>query len=195
MKYLTRGNHKLPNHTAIFDLPEIKTCPGATKECLSYCYAKKATKVYKAVAPKREWNFQASMKDNFVSEICNEIQRMRGLVDVRLHSAGDFYNQAYVNKWTDIVKAFPKIRFTFYTKSFHLYDFSKLRKCKNVTAFASIDPTTPATRLPYAKGWKKATVIKKGDDNPKGYFVCPGSCKTCNHCYKGNTSNVAFHQH
>lgn len=193
---LSMGNRKLPKDTAIFDLPHLVTCPGATAECKTYCYAHKAERQYKQVLPYRYKNWEASKKPDFVEKMLALINsKKKHIRCIRLHSSGDFYNQAYVNKWTAIASALPSVRFTFYTKSFHLFDFAKLRALPNVTAFASIDPTTPIERLYPARDWDKATVICKGAEAPKGFFVCPGSCKECSHCYKAHATSVAFHQH
>ena len=44
------------------------------------------------------------------------------------------------------------------------------------------------------KGWKKATVIEN-THAPKGFFMCTGDCHTCSHCYKHETTSVAFKKH
>lgn len=193
--FVKKGNHKLPRTTAIFNLPHLVTCPGATAECKSYCYARKAERMYKQCLPYRYANWDASKRSDFAAKAIGELKRMRTKNAVRIHESGDFYNQAYVNKWVEIVKACPEYLFTFYTKSFHLFDFSKLRACKNVVAFASIDPTTPKERLEKAKGWAKATVLQEGKIARKGYFLCTGSCKSCKHCYRLGAGNVAFRKH
>ena len=191
---LTRGNHKLPRTIGIFNLPHRVTCPGATEECKKYCYARKAEVQYKQVIPYRYRNLELSKQKDFVERMCEEISHTRTMTAVRIHESGDFYNQAYVDKWAKIAKTFPHIQFTFYTKSFHLFDFSELRRLKNVTAFASVDPTTPSERLTHTKGWKKATVIEN-THAPKGFFMCTGDCHTCSHCYKHETTSVAFKKH
>ena len=194
-KLLKRGNHKLPRTTAIFNLPHLTTCPGATADCKKYCYARKAEVQYKQVLPYRYNNFAESKLDTFVQNICTELRHSRGITAVRVHESGDFYCQAYVDKWEAIARQFPNIQFTFYTKSFHLFDFTKIRELSNVTAFASIDPTTPLERLTKANGWAKATVILRTAKAPNGYFLCPGSCKSCTHCYNPKAHSVAFKQH
>lgn len=192
----SKGNRKLPKDTAIWNLPHRITCPGATKECLTYCYAKKAESgLYPQVLPFRYNNLRLSKRENFAELVINKLKRMRVLNAVRIHESGDFYNQKYLDKWTQVAKAMPHIQFTFYTKSFHLFDFSEIRKLKNVTAFASIDPTTPKVRLKKAEGWAHATVIAKHTQEPEGFFKCPGSCKKCPHCYQPDAKSVAFEQH
>lgn len=187
-----RGNHKLPSTIGIFNLPHRTTCPGATAWCIKHCYAQKAERIYKQVIPYRYYCFELSKRKDFVDLVNKELAHCRK-THLRIHESGDFYSQAYVNKWTQIIKANPNIRFTFYTKSFHLYDFRAMRKLPNVNAFASIDLTTPKERLCKARGWKKAYIIC--GEVPADTFVCPGSCKSCSHCYNKETGNVGFKPH
>lgn len=186
------GNHKLPKTIGIFNLPHLITCPGATSWCRLKCYAQKAERTYKNVLPYRHWNLEMSKRDDFVSMVNAELATARKQF-VRIHESGDFYNQTYVNKWYEIIKANPNIMFTFYTKSFHLFDFRKIRRLKNVNAFASIDLSTPKERLKKARGWMKAYILQ--GQTPCDVFVCPGSCKTCSHCYNKDTGNVGFNPH
>lgn len=189
----SKGNRKLPSTTVIFNLPHLVTCPGATDDCKRYCYARKAETAYKQVLPYRYRNLEASKQADFATNAINTLKSMRNVNCVRIHESGDFYNQAYVDAWTTVAQALPNLRFTFYTKSYHLFDFSKLRALPNVTAFASIDPTTPLATLKKSIGWQHATVTL--DKVPENFFECPGSCKSCTHCYEANASHVCFHKH
>ena len=193
-KLFQRGNHKLPREIAIFNLPHLITCPGATAECRQYCYARKAESQYPHSLPYRYKNWEASKRLDFVGFAIVELSHMRTVRAVRIHESGDFYNQEYLDKWVEIAKAMPNLIFTAYTKSLHL-DFSKFRKLPNTVLFASIDPTTPKWMLEKNKIKAKATVIPKDAKVPTGYFDCPGSCKVCTHCYTRPARSVAFHKH
>lgn len=192
--FFSRGNRKLPKTTAIFNLPHMTTCPGATEECKKYCYAAKAERMYKNTLPYRQRNYQASKEPTFVDEIVSELRRSRNITAVRIHESGDFYNQEYLNKWVEVASRMPNLVFTAYTKSLHL-DFSAMLKLPNVVLFASIDPTTPPHMLLANQISAVATVIPKKATAPEGFFTCPGSCKSCNHCYTIGAGSVAFHQH
>ena len=187
-----KGNRKLPDTIGIFNLPQRSTCPGATPWCKQYCYAKKAERQYKQTRPYRELNYKLSLQDNFVDMINKELKTC-GKKFIRIHESGDFYNQKYLDKWVSIVKANPNISFTFYTKSFAFLNFNKMKRCKNVIAFASLDPTTPKDQLKKAKHWKKAFIL--GAYVPKNTFVCSGSCKSCDHCYVQSKLKVGFRKH
>lgn len=187
-----RGNRKIPSHIGIFNLPRLTTCPGATDWCKRYCYARKAEYSYKQVRPYRELNYIISKGKDFVKLVNQELATCKKKV-IRIHESGDFYNQAYLNKWEKIIKANPQIHFTFYTKSYALLDFSRVRRLKNVSAFASVDPTTPVENLKKARRWHKAYIL--GESTPKDTFVCTGSCKSCSYCYQKEIQNVGFRKH
>lgn len=48
-----------------------------------------------------------------------ELRRVRKTY-IRIHDSGDFYSQAYLDKWVTIIKANPAKRFYCYTTSLHL---------------------------------------------------------------------------
>lgn len=193
-KLFQRGNRKLPREIAIFNLPHLITCPGATAECRKYCYARKAETMYPQSLPYRYRNWEASKRLDFVGLAVVELLKMRKVKAVRIHESGDFYNQEYLNKWVEIAKNCPHLIFTAYTKSLHL-DFSAFKALPNTVLFASVDPTTPAFMLERNHIRSKARVIKKNEKVPTGYFPCPGSCKNCSHCYTIGAKSVAFHKH
>ena len=194
-KIFSKGNRKLPTDIAIFNLPSRITCPGATEECKQYCYAKKAERMYKGALPFRYKNLELTKTAQFVDTAVEQLSRMHKLRAVRMHESGDFYNQSYLDKWVTIAKKFPDVIFTAYTKSLHL-DFSKMQRLKNVVLFASVDDTTKAHMLKKNKLKSKAIVIEStATEAPKGYFLCPGSCKKCPHCYTAKAGNVAFRKH
>jgi len=196
----SRGNKKLPRNIAIFNIPEIKTCPGKTKACSQLCYAIKATRQYPLTLLQRKRNLRVSISDQFVSRAIQELRRMKTADTVRIHEAGDFYNQKYLNKWIVIAKTIPELIFFAYTKSYSL-DYSKLSK--NFIIFYSSDWTTKN----YSVQLKNQAIMiqtRKKDHiqvhtkfNNKKVFQCPGSCKTCNYCYikPEKTKLVSFPLH
>jgi len=190
-KLLSRGNHKLPKTTAIFNLPAVMTCPRSTPECRKYCYARKAERMYPQVLPFRLTNLALTKSSAFVTDVSKELKNSRTVDTVRIHESGDFYDQKYLDKWITIAKTFPKLVFYAYTKSFHL-DFSK--RPSNFIVIFSDD----RNKLPqYHKALDGvARVIMKNEPVPNGFFLCPGDCKTCNYCYNLNKpKSVAFRIH
>ena len=133
-----RGNSKLVdmgkrlNEKVItFDMLAGHTCPMA-KDCLARvmvrngkkhlqklgkftCYAVKAELIYPAVYNLHKANYARTKRATFVSRAIREIQKS-GATIVRIHSAGDFYDYTYFQKWVEIAKALPHIKFFGYTK-------------------------------------------------------------------------------
>lgn len=126
MKRLLTQNSKLKKTSEItgiktydFALPALKTCPKAGA-CRSFCYASKGAYLWPAAKNKHAENFERTKKVAFIHEMCNEIDRFN-IEAVRIHSSGDFYSAAYLNKWLKIIKAMPDVTFYAYTKSLHLF--------------------------------------------------------------------------
>ena len=190
-KLLSKGNHKLPTSTAIFNLPSGRTCPGRTAKCLKHCYAKKAERQYPAVLPFRMRNWDTSKTDRFFDLISGELSRSRVITTVRIHESGDFYSEEYFRKWVDIALAFPELKFYAYTKVVTLG--TKFRP-DNFTLLLSDDDSV------YTNHWNNfegvTTVTPKNGVPEKGWFVCPGSCRTCNKCYDSSENKrVTFEEH
>lgn len=109
----------------------LNTCIGALA-CRAVCYAKQGAYVFPVVQKARKRNLKLSQQKNFVSLVVADLLRMRKVNTVRLHDAGDFYSQEYLEKWYEIAKALPELTFYAYTKSLHL-DFSKRPKNLRIT--------------------------------------------------------------
>lgn len=185
------GNKKLPKSTAIFNLPAVKTCPGRTSLCSVKCYALKAERLYLNVFPARKANLKASQDTSFVQLMIDKIKQSKRKV-FRIHEAGDFYNQDYLNKWFIIAEELPEVKFYAYTKSFHL-NFKD--KPDNFVLIASFDNTTTGNS------------IRQYEDN-KQYFdntftivdrhakaSCIQDCTKCNACWIGKGLNITVNQH
>lgn len=115
------SNRKLQKQNiASFDLPQGHTCPFAG-ECLKFCYAAKGSYNYPNVKNKYARNYEASLKDTFVKEANDSIKALPNVKFFRIHSSGDYYNKAYVQKWVEIAKQNPEKVFYSYTKSVILF--------------------------------------------------------------------------
>lgn len=145
----TKGNAKLLKtsggeyHVVGFGLPadvdfvgvdgeKRNTCPGALA-CRAVCYAKQGTYRFANVVKARHHNLDLSKRSDFVDLIIDDLSTMvikskrcrKPYNVVRLHDAGDFYSQRYLNDWSTIARSFPDVIFYAYTKSMHL-DLSKV---------------------------------------------------------------------
>lgn len=180
------GNMKMSCPT--WSIPEIKTCPGSTPLCRRYCYARKASRLYRFVCPCRENNLLACNSPGFV-------ERMVGLIAAkrpkffRIHEAGDFFSQEYLDKWNSICSSLPRIKFLAFTKSFHL-NYSRCPS--NLQIVWSIWPDTDHDKVP--EGPKNYT----GDCGDTGKsFPCHGKCDGCWKCWflKDLGMNVCTKRH
>lgn len=187
------GNKKLPTDTLIFNIPAKITCPGRTSLCTEKCYALKAEQLYKAVLPARQGNFEESRKDDFPYQMQLMIDKyIHKIKRVRVHEAGDFYNQKYLDQWFFIAGRFPKLQFYAYTKSFHL-DFRA--KPDNFVLIASFDQTSrPVNRLNYeAKRPFFQNTFSIVDRH--GPASCIQDCSVCDACWTGQGLNLTVNQH
>lgn len=109
-----------------FDIPAYKsstgliTCPHA-KDCIANCYARQGTYNFSNVKAKHEANLAATLRDDFVINMIIEVIESKASI-IRIHSAGDFYNREYIQKWFTIIDALPHVQFYAYTKSFKMFE-------------------------------------------------------------------------
>ena len=119
---LTKGNLKLDKSILIWSIPAIQTCPNC-QDCAKHCYARKAEKVYPAVLPCRNANWQAAESEDFVQAMVRLIKTTQKNAKkytpkaVRIHESGDFYSKAYAEKWAQIARQCPDLVFYGYTKA------------------------------------------------------------------------------
>lgn len=135
---LTSGNSKLDKNVLIFDLLAVETCVNCSS-CKASCYAIKAQRQYVGVYNKRMINtWLAFHAIDFLENKINEHLATSKKPYVRIHSAGDFINQDYINTWARIVKSNPSKKFYSYTKVDSIFDFSSLLENSNFNLVRSI---------------------------------------------------------
>jgi hypothetical protein len=120
------GEHKIigfgiPADTSFVDGKRNRnTCPGA-EHCREVCYAKQGTFLFNNVKAARLRALQSTMSANFVQDAISDLKRLsKRYTTVRVHDAGDFYSQEYLEKWYDIARMVPEMSFYAYTKSLNL---------------------------------------------------------------------------
>jgi hypothetical protein len=116
---LAMGNGKLGSSIFHFDLPAVVTCPGRSFVCEQVCYATRRRFRFPQVQERLQWCYQQSRRDDFAERMATEIHR-KGILVVRIHTAGDFYNAAYAAKWLEVMRQSTAARFYFYTRSWRL---------------------------------------------------------------------------
>jgi len=185
-----RLNKKNYGGLLMWSLPARKTCPGSTKICATHCRATRAEQTSPTVLSNRQRNFIDSKKENFADDmiflINKTVKRWEKFNNFfRIHEAGDFYSQDYLDDWKKIASAFPNIKFLAFTKSFHL-NFRNIPA--NLQIVMSIMPDTKNMPL---KGFPKAYT---GDCKKMGEAIeCPGCCDECGLCW--NLSQIKCNVH
>jgi hypothetical protein len=94
------------------------TCPFAGS-CLKLCYAKRGMYRFGNVERALTKRYEASKEENFVQTITDELAKVKKdkQTYVRIHDSGDFYSPSYFQKWLEIARLNPSVRFYAYTKS------------------------------------------------------------------------------
>lgn len=115
------------------------TCPAALA-CRAVCYAKQGTYRFANVIKARHHNLALSQRADFAALIIADLsalvvktpRKRKPYNVVRLHDAGDFYSQEYLNAWATVAAAYPDVTFYAYTKSVHL-DMSSIPNNLRIT--------------------------------------------------------------
>lgn len=193
------------------------TCPGATEECESVCYAKRIAGAVFDV-------YRRNVSDD-VPPIPDDARLLR------VHVSGDFDTPAYILNWVARLRARPDVTAWAYTRSWRCHSLMEylevLRALPNVQLFASMDAST--RELP-PEGWRRAWLWRDwdaaiaspwgqeerllrdrypgaSDDNmwaiPDGVaaYVCPEEtgrkpdCVACGYCFRGKKHDVVFLEH
>lgn len=189
---LSAGNAKLDKAVLIFDLPAISSC-GNCADCAAKCYAVKAQRQYPDVWNKRGLNLHMAVNcpDYLEALICAQLARSKKRY-VRIHSAGDFFAQGYVDMWARIAARNAGKRFYFYTKMADAFDFSGLTGLPNVNMVESVLPDGSINfgTLEYIqeKAARFGAHICPYGIEDKAPVHCGGSCTLCMHaryvCFK-----------
>ncbi len=181
---------------------EDGTCPAATQECLSWCYAV------------RGLNPNPLMRAIFQQNVGADIPPLpKNARIIRWHVSGDFDSSTYVNNWIVTVKRNRHVKFFGYTRSWRLPSMLPsliaLRDLPNVQLFASVDNDhSPDEKSHLADtGWRLSWV--EGDRehdllqevNPGHSLVCPEetgaipNCDACGFCIDDRGRDVYFLKH
>jgi hypothetical protein len=203
LKRMSCRNSKLDS-TLIFNLMAGPINQGGTclncSDCWSACYAQKAQLQYKAVAPFRKLNTELARNNIELLKhlLMSQIHNTPKLKVVRLHSAGDFISQEYIDMWYKIAHHFKKHLFYAYTKVKYAFDFTKLERLSNVNIINSYlkDPKTLKRYLNYGN----RDYIKNLRTKIKDIYVCPATTNKnikcnldCKYCHTND--KVVFLQH
>jgi len=197
-KLLRYGNHKIPKTTAIFNMSSAKRCPAKKLNLCPViakgipCYARKTEKCrsmgYDMIVKHRtrqEKYWRETDVYNIIGDLISIFKSKRVKINLfRFNESGDFHDQLDVEKLSliaEVLKKRFKITTYGYTSRSDL-DFSRA----NFLVKGS----------EHDKGNNgRVQILDKGESVLKGYYICPGSCKTCTMCSKSNKRNIAIRRH
>lgn len=191
-----------------FSLPAGLTCPGQTASCAKACYAMKGN--FNTLSSRMYWgNYllllehgnDLSMRALLYDMVVRALPRQKGYF--RIHVAGDFFSQHYVNAWHGVAQMTPTIKYWSYTRSFML-DFT--HRPSNFTVYASADLDNLQEALDFAD-YQQTKVAYMGAEaaaaSPYRNFQCPGpgqlnkveSCVSCGLCTNNRGIDLWFKHH
>lgn len=102
----------------------IRTCPQAGV-CAQFCYARNGTFKFPTAKKAHARNLVMALDnlDGWKADMIQELRhkRYRGGKYVRIHDAGDFYNEEYLRAWIEIAESIPDVTFYAYTKEVSLF--------------------------------------------------------------------------
>ena len=175
--------------------------PGPEEQgCKTHCYAKKIERIYPSARRRYETNFTDSQLPTFVSVMNAEIKAHKKLQKtgvMRIHVAGDFYSNEYLQKWFAIANLNPNILFYGYTKSYNL-DWSG----RPVNLVMKLSDDKDLWKTHQGKFDGVARVYEPDDPCPPGFVPCGAqrcagmTCARCRLCTdKKHKANVGFKRH
>ena len=200
-----------------FGLPAGKeySCPNATSVCNGICYAGKLEKLYKGVKENLMHNWNAlkdatywdafDMLSVMILDFKKECEKFDAPKQFRIHWDGDFFSQAYIDAWHDVILYNDDVQFWVYTRVPSAA--IKLRELTNLSLYFSTDSDNveAGLELNAQYGIKlaflgKTFVTAKELGNGIRSAICPeqrkqialnGACVACGICTEGKT-NIAF---
>lgn len=138
----------------------MNVCPNAGA-CAPVCYARSGTYNFSNVKRRHIANLEYILEEPEVwyEQMVAEVSKpkMAGKF-VRIHDAGDFFSEDYLNLWLRIARAVPQVTFYCYTKEVSLF--------KRV-----VEPNCPENfRYLYSMGGKEDHLVDKEKDRHADVF-------------------------
>jgi hypothetical protein len=111
----------------------IKTCPNAGA-CATVCYARNGTYNFSNVKGRHVKNLEYILEDpqGWFAQMLEEVSKpkMRGK-HVRIHDAGDFFSEDYLQMWLKLARLVPEVTFYCYTKEVSMFKRVLSEGCPN----------------------------------------------------------------
>jgi hypothetical protein len=142
------------------DGTNFNVCPNAGA-CASYCYARNGTYLFSNVRGRHIQNLEYTLYhlEEWQQQMLSEVQHKKMIgKHVRIHDAGDFYNDEYLLAWLEIARQTPDVTFYAYTKEVSM--FKRL-----------VEPNCPINfRYLYSMGGKEDHLVDKEVDRHADVF-------------------------
>ena len=181
--YNPNGNRKL-GRLGTVNREAGATCPGASSECLTFCYAKKG--LFKT------YGIQAKYAASVLT------LPTKYTPAVRIHASGDFDTVEYIEFWIGEVQRHPDTKFWAYTRSWNVAELlpalELLRAEPNMQLFASTDMSMPEPPAHWRVAYVETDTRFRGMECLEQNGKMP-DCKTCGYCFAKPKGNVKFLMH
>jgi len=142
------------------DGTNFNVCPNAGA-CASFCYARNGTYLFKNVRGRHIQNLEYTLYhlEEWQAQMLSEVQHKKMIgKHVRIHDAGDFYNDEYLLAWLEIARQTPDVTFYCYTK-----EVSRFKRL--------VEPNCPVNfRYLYSMSGKEDHLIDKEVDRHADVF-------------------------
>jgi len=105
------------------DGSNFNVCPNAGA-CASFCYARNGTYLFSNVRGRHVANLEYIMEDpqGWYAQMLEEVQhRNKKGKYIRIHDAGDFFSEEYLELWLKIARNTPEVTFYCYTKEVAMF--------------------------------------------------------------------------
>lgn len=198
----SRGNSKVGPGIFTYSKLPVTTCPGASEECLSICYAKRA-------AEQNAWVGQLWKLNTLRGYELPPLPD--GARVVRFHISGDFDGVPYIESWIALASSHPEVTFFGYTRSWRVPGLvgalEQFKSLPNVFLWASMDISVPELPPP---GWRRAWIDGDGRIQRESHrykaagslaIICPEAtgkrpnCEACKFCFKHHDIDLIFPRH
>ena len=163
-----------------FTLPALETCPNAGA-CAKGCYAMQGAYRWSNVYKKHKANLLRTKQPEFEGEIITEVRKKR-VNRVRIHDAGDFYDEAYLTKWVNIANACPDVEFYAYTKMVEMFKTCHYRWPDNLTII-------------FSYGGKQDNLIDQSRDRHSQVFACKEDLEAAGYIDASKDDSMALCKH
>lgn len=149
--------------------------------CAESCYAMKSYRMYENV--REAYTENSLLAHENLPELFQQIREYLAAENprsFRIHVAGDFISQQYLDAWKAVAEDFPQVAFLAFTKVYWL-DYSN--RPSNLEIVFSIWPGMPAPKR--QPGIRFAYCDDDSDDCriPESALPCFGRCDSCGICW------------